>query len=88
MHKIISNFKVYTEWKSFTRKKARQSKPLNDLEKKLLNITGDAAVSGVGSAELGLPVAQFEETSETVPTLDDDLVGICVSLLVGTLFFY
>ncbi|KAK4882370.1 hypothetical protein RN001_005689 [Aquatica leii] len=46
--------KVFTEWKSQVRKKARESKPLNVLENRVLTATGKIVVEGIATVpELG-----------------------------------
>ncbi|KAJ8912766.1 hypothetical protein NQ315_016723, partial [Exocentrus adspersus] len=45
--------KVFTEWKSATRKKARENKCLTDAEEALLRLTGSGAVTGLDVNELG-----------------------------------
>ncbi|XP_031349626.1 uncharacterized protein LOC116175583 [Photinus pyralis] len=60
--------KVFTEWKSQTRKKAREGKVLNVLEERLLKVTGVIVVDGApGVPELGVP----DEVQQVMHTVQD-----------------
>ncbi|CAG9759321.1 unnamed protein product [Ceutorhynchus assimilis] len=53
--------KVFTEWKSASRKKARENKQLSELEEEILTITGRGAVSGLDVRELGTETTETED---------------------------
>ncbi|KAF5279254.1 hypothetical protein FQR65_LT15459 [Abscondita terminalis] len=57
--------KVFTEWKSQVRKKARLEKTLNSLEEKLLSLTGAVVVKGISEvSELGTEIIDSPENAE------------------------
>ncbi|CAG9773272.1 unnamed protein product [Ceutorhynchus assimilis] len=56
--------KAFTEWNSNARKKARENKPLTDLENAIINITGAVAVKGITVPELGLQVQNEPKEDE------------------------
>ncbi|XP_031329076.1 uncharacterized protein LOC116173945 isoform X1 [Photinus pyralis] len=61
--------KVFTEWKSLVKKRAREGKLLSEVEKRYLEATGVVAVSGITSVqELGV------EDTEAPINADDDVV--------------
>ncbi|KAF5276397.1 hypothetical protein FQR65_LT16345 [Abscondita terminalis] len=59
--------KVFREWKSVVRKKARENKQLNSSEEQLISLTGAVVVTGIeGGTELGVTSASNHENIESV----------------------
>ncbi|KAB0802360.1 hypothetical protein PPYR_04546 [Photinus pyralis] len=59
--------KVFTEWKSQVRKKARENKVLNELELRLLKATGTVVVDGISEIpELGINEVDFVQAVDGV----------------------
>ncbi|KAK4885276.1 hypothetical protein RN001_001547 [Aquatica leii] len=68
--------KVFTEWKSQVRKKARESKPLNELENHVLTATGKIVVEGIATASDKLLQAYIETTDSQKEGLGEVAAGL------------
>ncbi|KAJ3621688.1 hypothetical protein MTP99_003795 [Tenebrio molitor] len=65
--------KVFTEWKSATRRKCREKKELNECERKLIELTGPAAVDGHSNiAEIGV---EFQEPGGSAQIADEEHIS-------------
>ncbi|XP_031351066.1 uncharacterized protein LOC116176574 isoform X2 [Photinus pyralis] len=75
IRKVESWKKIFTEWKSLVKKRAREGKLLTELEKRYLEATGVVSVTGMTSAkELG--IASIEEKESQITNEDNVEIAI------------